>query len=244
MFAAGRIFDMRTNRNRIEIEQRVVRRYPLKSCDQRDVHLVAQRQRAARAAGLPVPAVLEVHGGPAPHIVMERAAGTPLVETELSPPAQRRLGRELARFMATMRGVDTWFDTTVPEWSRLWEVLARVSPTPQCLLAARTAAAAPQSLVHGDLSWGNLMVTPDGELTSVIDWDGAALADAALDWAALCFNCAPEVVTAMRGATADADELERRAGIYLATWPVQHDLWETGRHPWLSGDVPVAEPRL
>ena len=52
------------------------------------------------------------------------------------------------------------------------------------------------------------------------------------------------VVTAMREATPDAADLEHRAGIYLATWPVQHDLWETGGHPWLSGSVPVTEPRL
>lgn len=236
---------MRTNRNRIEIDHGLVRRYPLKARDQRDLELVAQRQRAARNAGLPVPAVLAVHAaGRSPHLVMERAAGTPLVETVLSPSAQRRLGRELAQFVRTMRSVGEWFDTSIPEWSRLWEVLAQVSPTPECLLAARTAAAAPQSLVHGDLSWGNLMVTSDGELTAVIDWDGAALADAALDWAALCANCAPDVVAAMRGATEDAGELERRAEIYLATWPVQHDLWETGHHPWLSGDIPVVQPRL
>ena len=53
--------------------------------------------------------------------------------------------------------------------------------------------------MHGDLSAGNLLVSDDGDLVAVIDWDGAALADIAMDWAALCANCPPEVVTAMRG---------------------------------------------
>ena len=88
------------------------------------------------------------------------------------------------------------------------------------------------------------MVAGDGSLEAVIDWDGAALADPAMDWAALCANCSAITVAAMRHNTPEADDLDRRAGIYLDTWPIQHDLWATGRHPWLSGDVPVAEPRV
>jgi aminoglycoside phosphotransferase (APT) family kinase protein len=236
---------MRTNRNRIEVHGRFVHRFPLHARDQRDLALVARRHRAARAAGLPVPAVIEVDtSGPDPYMVMERAGGTPLMETELPASAQRRLGAEVAAFVRSLRAVEQWFDTSIPDWPRLWQVLAQVAPTTECILAAQTAADAPLSLVHGDLSAGNLLVTADGQLTAVIDWDGAALADVALDWAALCANCPPAVVSAMREATADAGELQRRAQIYLATWPVQHDLWESGDHPWLSGDVPLAEPRM
>jgi len=236
---------MRTNRNRIEIEDRLIRRYPLQSRDQRDLRLIADRHETARRAGLPVPAVLAVHtGGVSPHLVMERAGGTPLMETRLDETGQVRLGADLAGLLATMRRVRSWLDDHTPAWSTLWSVLADVTDSPECVLAAETASATRTCLVHGDLSAGNLMVSGDGILLAVIDWDGAALADPAMDWAALSANCSAATVAAMRANTPDADELDRRAAIYLDTWPVQHDLWAAGRHPWLSGDVPVAEPRL
>ena len=78
---------------------------------------------------------------------------------------------------------------------------------------------------------------------AVIDWDGAALADIAMDWAALCANCPPEVVTAMREATPDAAELGTPRCDLPATGGSARPR-ETGGHPWLSGSVPVTEPRL
>ncbi len=234
---------MRTNRNRIEFETRLIRRYPLQPHDQRDLALNARRHEAARRAGLPVPAILAVHDEPPLHLVMERASGTPLMETELALPAQERLGEQLAEFAAHMRSVRDW-ESIGPTWATLWAVLAQVGDSAACDTAAVTAAEVTTTLVHGDLSAGNLLVSPDGDLVAVIDWDGAALADPAMDWSALNANCGPAVVKALRRCTPEADELDRRAGIYLDTWPVQHDLWEQGRHPWLSGDRPVSEPRL
>lgn len=235
---------MRTNRNRIEFDEAVVRRYPIQAWDRDRLTLIARRQQSARDAGLPVPAVLAVHPtGPHPHLVMQRAAGTPLMETTLSPAAQSRLGRELAALAQRMREVTDWFERD-PEWRVLWGVLARVAPRPQCIAAAREAAHAPLSLVHGDLSAGNLLVDADGDLVAVLDWDGASLGDPAMDWAALVANCPPDVVRQMRAETPGHTELERRAQVYLDTWPVQHDLWLAGEHPWLSGDRPLAEPRL
>lgn len=234
---------MRTNRNRIVFDAHLVRRYPLQPHDQQDLLVIAHRQEAARRAGLPVPAIVAVHEQPPVHLVMERSSGTPVMETELSPLAQRRLGAQLAEFAAHMRTLRDW-QSEGPRWATLWEVLARVAGTAACDIAARTAAQVTTTLVHGDLSAGNLLVSTNGDLVAVIDWDGAALADPAMDWSALNANCAPEVVTAMRHLTPEAEELDRRAGIYLDTWGVQHDLWEQGRHPWLSGDRPVSEPRL
>lgn len=234
---------MLTNRNRIEFDGRIVRRYPIQDWDRARVRQVADQQEMARRAGLPVPAVLAVHAdGPSPHIVMERAAGRPLVETPLSAAGQRRLGRELARIGATMRGLRDWPQAD-PTWSVLWRVLARVAPTAECRAAAEVAGQIEPTLVHGDLSWGNLLVTDEGDLVAILDWDGCSAADPAMDWAALCANCPPGVVDQMRRATPVAEELERRAAIYLATWPLQHRLWLAGDHPWLSGDRPLAEPR-
>ncbi|MCU0294538.1 MAG: phosphotransferase [Candidatus Nanopelagicales bacterium] len=234
---------MRTNRNRIVFDTHVVRRYPLQTHDQQDLLVIAHRQEAARRAGLPVPAILSVHEQPPVHLVMERSSGTPVMETELSPTAQHRLGAQLAEFAAHMRTLVDW-QAEGPRWATLWEVLALVADNPACDLAAVTAAEVTTTLVHGDLSAGNLLVSTDGDLVAVIDWDGAALADPAMDWSALNANCAPEVVKALRRSTPTAEELDRRAAIYLDTWGTQHDLWEQGRHPWLSGDRPVSEPRL
>ena len=41
---------MRTNRNRIEFDDRIIRRYPLQAHDQRDIDLIAARHEAARRA--------------------------------------------------------------------------------------------------------------------------------------------------------------------------------------------------
>jgi len=234
---------VRTNRNRIVVDHDIVRRYPIQEWDREHLRQSAARQELARAAGLPVPGVLAVHDhGPHPHLVMQRAHGTPLMETPLSQRAQQRLGREVARIAAMMRDVQD-MPAEHPTWAILWEVLARIAPTPQCRAAAQTARTAPTCLVHGDLSPGNLLVTEDGDLVTVLDWDGASRADPAMDWAALCANCPPGVVAALREATPQAAVLDARAQVYLDTWPVQHDLWLAGEHPWLSGDRPLTEPR-
>lgn len=230
---------MRTNRNRIEFDEHVVRRYPLTRFDRANLAAIARRHRDAREAGLPVPAVLAVHRD---HLVLERAGGTPFMETTLTDEAQHRLGGQLAQIAQRMRQVRVDY-TDVPQWARLWQVLAQVAPTPESRKAAATASHITTALVHGDLSGGNLLVSPDGDLIAVLDWDGAALADPAQDFAALCFNCGPQVADALRAATPEADELEHRAAIYLATWPLQHELWATGRHPWLAGDRALTEPR-
>ncbi len=234
---------MRTNRNRIEFDHDVVRRYPIQEWDRADLARIAARHHAARDAGLPVPAILAVHAtGPHPHLMMQRAAGSPLMETQLSALAKARLGAELAAFTAQMRAIHDWIEHD-PAWPVLWQVLARIAPEPQCVAAAEEASRAPLSLVHGDLSGGNLLVSADGDLVAVLDWDGASLGDPAMDWAALVANCSPETVARMRELTPDHLELERRAQVYLDTWPVQHDLWLAGEHPWLSGDRPLVEPR-
>jgi len=234
---------VRTNRNRIVVEHDIVRRYPIQDWDRQRLQQTAAWQELARTSGLPVPAVLAVHdGGPHPHLVMQRAHGTPLMETPLSEGAQLRLGREVARVAAMMRNVHDLPDDH-PTWTILWEVLARIAPVQECQAAAEVARTAPTCLVHGDLSAGNLIVTPDGDLVAILDWDGASRSDPAMDWAALCANCPPGVVAAMRAATPEATALDARAQVYLGTWPVQHDLWLAGDHPWLSGDRPLTEPR-
>ncbi len=220
---------MRTNRNLIEFDGPVVRRYPLTAADRADLPAIALRHQAARDLGLPVPRVLAVHEE---HLVLERAEGTALVQTQLTDQAQRHLGAELAALLARLRAIQEWPLPSRP-WVAVWQRLHEVAGTPQTERAVTTAASITPTLTHGDLSWGNLLVSPEGQLCAVIDWDGATLADPAQDFSAVSANVEPGVARALIEQTPQSDALLERANSYIATWGVQHQLWCEGRHPWV-----------
>lgn len=225
---------MRTNRNLIEIDGAIVRRYPLTAADLADLENIAARHEAAREAGLPVPRVLAVKPD---HLILERSVGTPLMVTRLSPAAERRLSEHLSDLLAALANVSTW-PLPVRPWTQLWAQLRDAADTPHTQAAVDTAAQVSVALTHGDLSAGNLLVTADGDLCAVIDWDGATLADPAQDFSALCANVGPGVARAVRARVAKADVLQARADTYIATWPIQHELWLAGRHPWFNSPQP------
>jgi aminoglycoside phosphotransferase (APT) family kinase protein len=220
---------VRTNRNRIEFLTDRVRRFPLTEHDRADLPGIAVRHEAARELGLPVPRVLDVRTD---HLVLERLPGTPLITTTLHPLAQHRLGRDLAAVLTVLRRTRAW-PLPATDWAQLWADLATAAPESTTRAAARLAAGMVPALVHGDLSGGNLLVTEDGGLSGLLDWDGATLADPAQDFHALCANVPAGVAQAVRTATPEAAELQRRADVYMATWPAQNRLWQQGRHPWL-----------
>jgi aminoglycoside phosphotransferase (APT) family kinase protein len=219
---------VRSNRNEIEFDDHVVRRWPRTDLDRADLPNIALRHQAAYDFGLPVPRVLQLCSD---HLVLERAPGTPLVQTHLTPDGQRRLGADIADFLRRLRAIATWA-LPVVSWPDLWKDLHAVANVAETAFAAEVAASAATSLTHGDLSWGNLMVSPAGELLSVIDWDGAAIADPAQDYCAVRANVDPLVADTIRAQTPSAAQLQARADAYLATWPVQNRLWLDGRHPW------------
>jgi aminoglycoside phosphotransferase (APT) family kinase protein len=221
---------VRTNRNVIEVDDRVVRRFPVTAADRADLPDIAARHTAARALGLPVPRVLGVHSD---HLVLERMPGTALIVTELTAPAQRTLGTQLARALEVLRRTSSW-PLPARDWAHLWEDLAVHAATPATRRAADVARTVRTTVVHGDLSGGNLLVTPDGTLTAILDWDGATLGDPSLDFTALCANVPARVAAAVRAATLTADEMDERARVYLATWADQDRLWRASRHPWIS----------
>ncbi len=230
---------MRTNRNRIEFDGAVVRRHPLTSWDRADLANIALRHEMARDLGLPVPRVLAVHSD---HLVLERAAGTPLMETPLSEAAEARLGAALADVLRILATVTDWPLDGTP-WHRLWERLhssAGVESTARAALLARSIT---PTLTHGDLSGGNLLVSPNGDLCAVIDWDGATLADHAQDFRALCENVPAGVAQSIWRHTEQAEVLQSRADVYLATWAVQDQLWRQGQHPWITSDDCQASPK-
>lgn len=235
---------MRTNRNRIVIVRDVVYRYPVLVQDQRSILIHAENQRMAARAGLPVPEVLDVaEDGPEPHIVMRRAAGTPLMETTLGDAASAVLAERLAEFLTALWGVEDWAPPAVP-WPELWDALDRAVGEPQTSRAALIAACAPVRPSHGDLSPGNLMVETDGRLNAVLDWDAATRSDPATDFSALCANTPPKVAEQLRRIVPESSDLDARAQAYLDTWPAQNRLWQADAHPWLVGDEPVSHPRV
>lgn len=226
---------MRTNRNVIEVDEAagVVRRYPITPADRADLPQIAARFVAARDRGLPAPEVLDMVLGSAPHLVMRRMPGRPLMLTTLSGDACRTFARDLVDLRDRLVSVRRW-PLPAPTWAEQWALLARECPTDACHTAARTAASVVPGLFHGDLSGGNLLVDGDGHLTAVLDWDGAVLGDPALDWRALVENCPPPVVSALRRLTPDRQALDDRSGDYLATWSDQWRLWRESRHPWFA----------
>lgn len=224
---------MRTNRNLIEFDGARVRRHPLTAWDRADLANIALRHETARDLGLPVPRVLAVR---ADHLVLERAAGTPLMETPLSAPAQARLGAALADVLRILAAVTQWPLDSTP-WAHLWQTLHSAAGVEETAQAARVAGSVTPTLTHGDLSGGNLLVSTHGDLCAVIDWDGATLADHAQDFRALRENVPAGVARAIWRHTDQAPILQARADVYLATWPVQDQLWRAGRHPWIPSEA-------
>lgn len=227
---------MRGNRNHIEFVGDRVLRFPLIDADRADLPAIAERHEAAVAAGLPAPRLLALHDD---HLVLQRLPGTALFDCHLTPGAARRLGTELAAMLIVLRTTVDWPAPPIP-WARLWEGLATVDDGPEVAEAIRVARSITPAPVHGDLSGGNILVADDGSLLGVLDWDGATVADPAQDFSALCFNAGPSVAAAITAATPDAAELNHRADVYLATWPVQNLLWREHRHPWLPAEPAIS----
>lgn len=221
---------MRSNRNQITFRDDVVLRYPLTAADLADLPAIALRHETARSHGLPVPEVLAVHED---HLELRRMPGTPFMTTTLDEAALTRLGGQLAVLAEALRQITSW-PLVVTPWHELWSGLYAVSPTTENARALEVAEAITPTLTHGDLSGGNLLVTEDGDLTAVIDWDGATMGDPAQDFQALCVNGGPVVARALTAHTPEAQELMERADAYLATWPEQNRLWREGRHPYAS----------
>lgn len=221
---------MRTNRNLIEFDDTVVRRHPMTEADRADLPAIALRHEAAREAGLPVPRVLSVKPD---HLVLERASGTPLLQSQLSDTALQRVGREIAEVLRVLRGVTDW-PLPVQDWTGLWTGLHRCAGSAATARAEAVASGVHVTLTHGDLSGGNLLVSAAGELCAVIDWDGATLADPAQDFHAACVNVPVGAADEIRACTPDREEFQRRADAYIATWADQHRLWVAGRHPWIN----------
>jgi aminoglycoside phosphotransferase (APT) family kinase protein len=188
----------------------IVRRPPLGEALQ-SAHDVGREHRALGALhplGQPVPRPLalcddlEVTG--APFFVMERVPGV-LVDdaaaaARLDPEPRARAGHAVVETLAALHEVDPesaglaamargedHAGRQLRRWSRQWEAcktreLPLVDEVGEALRAA--APAQPETtLVHGDYTPNNLLMTPAGEVAAILDWELWTLGDPIADLA-------------------------------------------------------------
>lgn len=206
---------------------------------------VAERHRRARAIGMPAPRVVAaVAGGLGEaHVVLQRIPGTPLQELLPRLPLSARLtaAAGIAELLVRLRAVSPG-DWPFPaaDWTRLWSGLGRdaaaaartgragVRPGDVELArrASATARSAPIGLVHGDLAWGNILFADDGCVAGILDWDFAVIGDPAVDVAAVLMHLPEEMVHEFHARHEWAAPDLARFDDYLATWDLQHRLWQ------------------
>jgi aminoglycoside phosphotransferase (APT) family kinase protein len=159
---------------------------------------------AARAAGVPVPAVVAMGDGAdgdpvgAGWLVVERLDGETIPRKILRDDewaaARNALGAQCGQALAAIHGIEPESIEGLPRRDPLadplpWlDALGEVRPALELgarWLAARRPPAGPRVTVHGDFRLGNLLVGPGG-LRGVLDWELAHAGDAAEDVGWLC----------------------------------------------------------
>jgi len=138
----------------------------------------------------------------APFYVMEHVDGIVARDTEaggqLSPGARRRAGAALVEVLASIHEVDVdavglgdlgrreaYVERQLSRWSRQWEA-TRDGEVPVVdelhgRLAASVPPQGPATIVHGDYRLDNCILTSDGEIAAVLDWELCTLGDPLAD---------------------------------------------------------------
>ena len=159
---------------------------------------------AARAAGVPVPAVVAVGDGAdgdpvgAGWLVVERLEGETIPRKILRDDewaaARSRLAAQCGETLAAIHRIEPESIEGLPPRDALadplpWlDALGEVRPALELgarWLAARRPPSVRRTTVHGDFRLGNLLVGPDG-LRGVLDWELAHAGDPAEDVGWLC----------------------------------------------------------
>jgi len=165
---------------------------------------------AARAAGVPEPAILHVfeeRDGLGDGFLMEWIEGETLGARitrapeldAVRPQLARQCGEVLARIHAIdvrAAGLAEMLQARTPEQlvHESWDLYqAYGTPQPMIDFAARwllehLPPASPPRLVHGDFRNGNLMVSAERGIVAVLDWELAHLGDSMRDLGWLCTN--------------------------------------------------------
>jgi len=204
--------------------------------------VIARYERISEL-GLPAAQIEAVeHGEPGvAHLVLRRETGTPWREAivELDGAGRQRAAQQMAELLLRSRSVTSadWPFANLP-WSQLWSGLQDqlVNPAEQADISAAdhdqvadalaTAEQAPLGLIHGDLAWGNILLSDAGDITAVLDWDFAVIADPAIDVAAVLYEVPDEMTQAFVEVHPHVDTDLQRFASYLATWDLQHRLWQ------------------
>ncbi len=161
------------------------------------MELEASAQRAAAAAGAPVPNILVADDSTAalgnPFLVCELIAGETIVrriQRQLDNTGRARLLRQCAEALAAIHRADIGLPGISDEdqmagWRDQLDIMGDTTATFEWAfrwLADNRPPPSPRSLVHGDFRMGNLIVDGSG-LAAVLDWElvhiGAAYEDLA-----------------------------------------------------------------
>jgi aminoglycoside phosphotransferase (APT) family kinase protein len=120
------------------------------------------------------------------------------VRAAFDEPARRHLGEALVDTLADLHAVDPdaaglgelgrrdgYAERQLKRWMRQWEAsktrdLEAMDET-HGLLSARVPAQDSTSIVHGDYRLDNVIVTPEGEIAAVLDWELCTLGDPLAD---------------------------------------------------------------
>jgi hygromycin-B 7''-O-kinase len=181
----------------------LVLRVPRSAAFAADLRKEAAVLPVVRAAGVKTADLVEYAEQPAPYLITTRLAGA---EDPGSPGVARQVGRELAelhRITVTPPGVPPdhpadphvllddlasggWIGATDADWLGEW-FTRLAAPEP------------PKVLIHGDVAPQNVLSTPDGHLSGLIDWGDAAVADPAVDFAKLPLVLVPAALQGYAG---------------------------------------------
>jgi aminoglycoside phosphotransferase (APT) family kinase protein len=138
----------------------------------------------------------------APFYVMDHVDGIVARDAEaaalLDLEARRRAGTALVEVLAAIHSVDVdavglgqlgrrehYVERQLSRWSRQWEATRDVEVPSVEDLHARLSAAVPEqgpaTIVHGDYRLDNCILTPEGEIAAVLDWELCTLGDPLAD---------------------------------------------------------------
>lgn len=167
------------------------------------MELEANAQRVAGQAGAPVPNVLVADNSPAalgnPYLICDRIDGETVVrriERQLDEAGREHLLRQCAQALAAIHRADP-SGVALSAEDQLSACRAQLDTMPDTTavfewafrrLAADRPPPVPQQLVHGDFRMGNLMVSGDGDLAAVLDWELVHLGDGCEDLAWFCLR--------------------------------------------------------